>query len=68
MAEKKKRQKKVKPLTENDIMKLEIADELGLTEKIKVCGFAGLTARETGRIGGIMTARKKKGKKEDEQG
>lgn len=41
-------------------IKYEIADELGLSEKVKRVGWSGLTAEETGRIGGIMTKRKKK--------
>jgi len=52
-----------KELTEDEQMrekiKYEIAEELGLTEKVKECGWSGLTAEETGRIGGIMTKRKK---------
>lgn len=52
--------KKKKELTENDIMKLEIAKEIGLIDKIDELGWGGLTAKETGRIGGIMTAKKKK--------
>jgi len=40
-------------------IKYEIADELGLTDKVKSCGWSGLTSEETGRIGGIMTKRKK---------
>lgn len=40
-------------------MKYEIADELGLSEKVDKCGWSGLTSEETGRIGGIMTKRKK---------
>ena len=55
--------KKKKPLTANDIMKLEIAEELGLTDKIKDAGWKGLTARESGRIGGIMASRQKKKRK-----
>lgn len=54
--------KKEKKLTENDLMKYEIAEELGLMEKVKKTGWGGLTAKETGRIGGIMTARKKEKK------
>jgi len=60
MAEKKK-----KELTPNDMMKLEIAKEIGLMDKVEELGWGGLTARETGRIGGIMTAKKKKGKLEN---
>ena len=40
-------------------MKYEIAQELGLSEKVNALGWGGLTAEETGRIGGIMTKRKK---------
>lgn len=40
---------------ERERIKYEIAEELGLTEKVKQCGWEGLTSEETGRIGGIMT-------------
>lgn len=40
-------------------LKYEIAGELGLKEKVDKYGWSGLTAEETGRIGGIMTKRKK---------
>ncbi|WP_300347224.1 alpha/beta-type small acid-soluble spore protein [Clostridium sp.] len=40
-------------------MKYEIAGELGLSDKVDELGWGGLTAEETGRIGGIMTKRKK---------
>lgn len=40
-------------------LKYEIAEELGLRDKVDQCGWSGLTAEETGRIGGIMTKRKK---------
>lgn len=39
-------------------MKLEIAEELGLMEKVEQLGWKGLTSRESGRIGGIMGQRK----------
>ena len=45
--------------TLRESLKYEIAEELGLTEKIKSCGWSGLTAEETGRVGGLMTKRKK---------
>lgn len=52
-----------KPLTEEQkkdlIMKYEIAEELGLSEKVAEVGWKGLTARETGQLGGIMGKRKK---------
>jgi len=40
-------------------MKYEIASELDLMDKVMKFGWGGLTAKETGKIGGIMTARKK---------
>ncbi|NLM34902.1 MAG: small, acid-soluble spore protein, alpha/beta type [Clostridiales bacterium] len=40
-------------------IKYEIAEELGLKEKVDKYGWSGLSAEETGRIGGIMTKRKK---------
>lgn len=40
-------------------MKYEIAEELGLKDKVDKVGWSGLTSEETGRIGGIMTKRKK---------
>lgn len=52
-----------KKLTEQEILrekiKYEIAEELGLKDKVDEQGWGGLTAEETGRIGGIMTRRKK---------
>ena len=56
---------KIKPaLTENDIMKFEIAEELGLMEKVNYSGWKSLSAKESGRIGGIMAKRKKEKKNE----
>lgn len=40
-------------------IKYEIAEELGLKDKVDAYGWGGLTAEETGRIGGIMTKRKR---------
>ena len=40
-------------------IKYEIAEELGLSDKVDTYGWGSLTAEETGRIGGIMTKRKK---------
>lgn len=39
-------------------MKYEIAEELGLLQKVQENGWKGLTSRESGRIGGIMGRRK----------
>ena len=40
-------------------LKLEIAKELGLLEKIQQGGWKSLSAKETGRIGGILSRKKK---------
>ena len=52
-----------KQLNEQELLrekiKYEIAQELGLRDKVDEYGWGGLTAEETGRIGGIMTRRKK---------
>ncbi|MDR2168358.1 MAG: alpha/beta-type small acid-soluble spore protein [Clostridiales bacterium] len=44
-----------------DKIKMEIAEELGLLDKIEQVGWKGLTAKESGRIGGILASRKKRG-------
>ena len=42
-------------LTMEEKRKYEIAQELGLLDKVKQVGWAGLSAKETGRIGGMMS-------------
>ena len=44
----------------DDYMKLEIAEELGLIDKVVESGWSSLTAQESGRIGGILQVRKRK--------
>ena len=50
---------KDKPLSRHDLLKYEIAEELGLMDKIDHLGWKALTAKESGRIGGILARRKK---------
>jgi len=57
--------KNTKIITNNDYMKYEIASELGLLDKVKEFGWAELTAKEAGQIGGILTSRNRKRKKEE---
>ena len=57
--QRKKNEKKLKPLTRDDIMKYEIADELGLLDRVMKDGWKSLSSKETGSIGGIL-ARKRK--------
>ena len=50
-------------LTKDELLrekiKYEIAEELGLSEKVNKEGWGAVSAEETGRIGGLMTKRKK---------
>ena len=46
---------KIKP---EEMLKYEIAKELGLYDKVVTNGWRSLTAKESGRIGGIMTRRR----------
>lgn len=65
--------KKEKPIELDNLMpeeelKYEIAEELGLLDKVLESGWKTLSAKETGRIGGLMTKRKRELKKEALQG
>lgn len=53
----KPRVKRIDPL---EPLKMEIAAELGLLEQIHSNGWHSLSAKEAGRIGGIMTQRRRK--------
>lgn len=48
-------------------LKLEIAEELGLLDKVMKDGWKSLSPKETGRIGGLMTKKKKLMKVEKSQ-
>ena len=50
---------------ENERLKFEITEELGLLEKVEELGWKGLTARETGRMGGRMNQKKKEKRNEE---
>lgn len=58
------RKKKVKPWTEKDYLKMEIAKELGLWEQVESEGWASLSNAACGRVGGIMSKRMKKKQEE----
>ena len=49
-------------LTEEDSLKYEIAAELGLLDKVYTSGWKSLTAKESGRLGGLIAKRKKEKK------
>ena len=46
-------------LQPEDRMKYEIAEEMGLIDRVLSDGWKSLSAKETGRIGGLMTKRKR---------
>ena len=54
-------------LTQDQKMKLEIASELGLLEQVQRDGWKSLSSKETGRIGGLMTKKKREIKKNQEE-
>ena len=61
----------LKNLEPEEQLKYEIAEELGLLDKVVAEGWKFLSAKETGRIGGLMTKKKKEMKakvqREDEE-
>ena len=59
MKEKKITREDIQKMEGTERMKYEIAEEMGLLDKVLSDGWRSLSARETGRIGGIMTSRKK---------
>lgn len=46
-------------LTPEEKLKYEIAEELGLLDKVMSQGWKSLSSKETGRIGGMITKRKR---------
>lgn len=46
-------------VVKRDLLKYEIAAELGLLDKLIEAGWGGLSAQETGKIGGILARRLK---------
>lgn len=61
---KKKKPIVLEELSEQELVKYEIAKELGLFDRVMQNGWGSLSAKETGRIGGILAKRRK----EDGQG
>ena len=54
-------------LTEEEKVKYEIAAELGMLDRVMADGWKSLSAKETGRIGGLMTRRKRQEERAEEQ-
>ena len=59
MAAKKNKPIKLEELTQEEKMKYEIAEELALLDRVMKDGWKSLSSKETGRIGGLMTKKKK---------
>ena len=57
----KKKQICLDELTQEEKLKYEIAEELGLLDKVLKEGWKSLTSKETGRIGGLVTKRRRNG-------
>lgn len=49
----------VKQLPLKEQMKYEIAEEIGVVDKVFQSGWRSLSAKESGRIGGILASRSK---------
>ena len=43
----------------DESLKYEVITELGLFEKVKKFGWKSLSSKETGRIGGLVTKKKR---------
>lgn len=46
-------------LTAKEKMKYEVAEELGLLDKVLQEGWRSLSSKETGKIGGLVTKRRR---------
>ncbi len=67
MKEKKITREDISKMEDVERMKYEIAEEMGLLDQVLAQGWRSLSARETGKIGGIMTSRKKAGIKKSSE-
>jgi hypothetical protein len=64
MSQKKEKKINLNELTEEELLKYEVAEELGLLDRVLNQGWKSLSSKETGRIGGMVN-RKKREKKEE---
>ena len=54
-------------LTPEESLKLEVAQELGLLDRVLAGGWGALSAKETGKIGGIIGGRRKSMRREEDR-
>ena len=59
MSKNKDKKIKLSQIKPEEQLKYEIAGELGLLDRVLENGWKSLTAKETGKIGGLVTRRKK---------
>lgn len=52
-------------ISREERLKYEIAGELGLLDKLKQVGWAGLSAKDSGRVGGMLAAQLRQLKKDE---
>ena len=62
---KKKKPIVLEELSSEELVKYEIAKELGLFDRVMTNGWGSLSAKETGRIGGILAKRRKQEQQTD---
>ena len=55
----KQKEIRLSELTEEEKMKYEIAEELGLLDKVLKEGWRSLSSKETGKIGGLVTKKRR---------
>ena len=65
MSGKKNKKIDLKNLEPEEKLKYEIAEELGLLDKVMQNGWRSLSSKETGGIGGMITRRKRMQQAED---
>lgn len=66
MSKKKEKKIDLNNLEPDEKIKYEVAEELGLLDRVLSDGWKSLTSKETGRIGGIVTKKKRqKNKKQN---
>ena len=60
MGKRKEKQIDLNNLTPEEALKLEIVREIGVYQKVLEGGWRSLSAKESGRIGGMMTKKRRK--------
>ena len=66
MSKKKEEKIDLNKIPQEEQLKYEIAEELGVLDKVLEDGWKSLSAKETGRIGGLMTKRRREEQKKEE--